>query len=404
MTKTLYPGDPIEIETKGIPPGTISFFGIDAADNVTKVIISCDHVMLSLNARVSSPSAGSCPSCCIKNVVGTVWDGFNGEVPIGGSTFKVDAAKARRTGNVFSLNWISGLSDFGNAGSTLGGRIVGTRPAVFGERVAVFGSKNGRILGNVVNPAANNNMGLNLSAYQDSLIVWTDAQYAQDVIFGSEDSGAPIVTESHELVGMMYSRFTVGAVSINQETRLIGGCHINAVLNKLNVVFDAATTASAGELLHADSPMAEALGGAQPWPDRIREIIPENHKSRPLVEDALRHSAEIANLVHHCRPVKVAWHRVKGPAWTAHLLNSWRNPDYVIPDTIEGVTRAQLLTRMREVLSRHGSLVLAASLEENANVIFGLAGLARVREILQCLDVPAVSLAALEVELTHELV
>jgi len=407
MTKTLFPGDPIEIETKGITPGTISFFAIAATDNVTKLIISCNHVMPVLNVRVSSPSAGSCPSCCIKNVVGNVWDGFTGKQSVGGGSFHVDAAKARRTGSVFALNWISGLSDFGKAGPTLGGRIIGTRQAVFGERVAVFGSKSGRIIGHVVNPSSPNNMGLDLSGFLDSLVIWTDAQYAQDVVFGSGDSGAPIVTESHELVGIMYSRLTEGD-SINQETRLIGGCHINAVLSKLALVFDPATTASAGELellqTRSENQMPEDPLAAKPWLARIREIVPENHKSHRLVEDALKHSAEIAKLVHHCRPVKVAWHRTKGPAWTAHLLNSWRDPEYVIPDTVEGTTPTQLLSRMREVLSRHGSPVLAASLDENANVIFGLAGLVRVREMLQGLDLSAASIAALEGELTGELV
>jgi hypothetical protein len=64
---------------------------------------------------------------------------------------------------------------------------------------------------------------------------------------------------------------------------------------------------------------------------------------------------EIGFLVRNSRPVTVAWHRCKGPAFMAHVLNHLAGHCESVPHEVQGVTRRTLLVRMREVLMSRGS-------------------------------------------------
>jgi hypothetical protein len=93
--------------------------------------------------------------------------------------------------------------------------------------------------------------------------------------------------------------------------------------------------------------------------DLAREV-----KSRALGREIMtaveRHMPEVGRLMDHKREVTVAWHRMEGPAYAAHVLNSFRDHGYTIPGDVHGVTPRQLLTRMAAVLREHGSATLQA--------------------------------------------
>jgi len=69
--------------------------------------------------------------------------------------------------------------------------------------------------------------------------------------------------------------------------------------------------------------------------------------------------------VRNCRPVTVAWHRNRGPAFLAHVINHLRGDAESIPREIGGVSRETLLTRMRDVLRARGSDALRQALERH---------------------------------------
>jgi hypothetical protein len=71
----------------------------------------------------------------------------------------------------------------------------------------------------------------------------------------------------------------------------------------------------------------------------------------------------VVTLVNHDRRVTVVWHRIQGPSWLAALARSAREPTYRIPEEIAGITRAEALTRLREVLALCGSDELRTDLE-----------------------------------------
>ena len=376
--KTLFPGQKIEPATCRGLPGTISFFGHETQNAASKVVVTCDHVILASESKekVCSPSSGCCPTCCPSNVVGVALDGKQG---MQGNLF-VDAAStkllpAEATGS----NQIPGLAAKDPQGKFLGGAITGTAQAKPGERVIIFGSKSGRMEGLVITPTDSNDS--NKLIFTDRLVIEMDQQYWTDTDSGSGDSGAPIINRFNKLIGIMYARPVLDPNSFELSKHIFAS-HIAPVLSALKVTFDPAPAPAAGELVVP--PEAPHAGEAEPaearWLDQIRGLVHDNPVASGIVEAGARHAREIVHLVNHRRPVTVAWHRGKGPAWSAHLIKSWREPDHVIPDAIDGITRMQLLARMREVLAQQGSPALAAELERNADAVFALAGIARLRD------------------------
>lgn len=63
--------------------------------------------------------------------------------------------------------------------------------------------------------------------------------------------------------------------------------------------------------------------------------------------------------MNHRRRRLLAWHRLKGPAYLAHLSESARLPAHAVPHQIEGVERRKLLATMADLLIEEGSRELA---------------------------------------------
>jgi hypothetical protein len=79
---------------------------------------------------------------------------------------------------------------------------------------------------------------------------------------------------------------------------------------------------------------------------------------------------EVGYLIRNVRPVTVAWHRGKGPAFMTHVLNHLAGHTDRIPHEVQGVTRGELLTRMRDVLSARGSNPLREALAHYGDDLF----------------------------------
>ena len=119
------------------------------------------------------------------------------------------------------------------------------------------------------------------------------------------------------------------------------------------------------------------------WKDRI-----EAHAVSKAIADAVvRNRDEVLLLINHCRPVTVAWHRAKGPAFTAVIVNNIREEKFDFPEIINGVSTTQLLVRMRDVLLEHGSNGLKDDLKKfDKEILAAVKGKSNFEDILAALQ------------------
>jgi len=117
----------------------------------------------------------------------------------------------------------------------------------------------------------------------------------------------------------------------------------------------------------------------------LRERLQQHARTALVFELGRGHADEIMRLINHCRPVTVAWHRVRGPALLATLMGAVRDGHYKIPARVKGVALHEALERMREVLTKHGSPALRETMQrrEGDALIAATRGRGDLNEILE---------------------
>jgi hypothetical protein len=300
-------------------------------------------------------------------------------------------------------------------------RSVESDSAITAEKVFKAGRTTGRTIGRVINinVPAGNVFGLDGTISRPNCIeiVLDSGLNCQNTnCFGWDgDSGSVVVDDHNRVIGLLFARST-NPTTGSQYSAF--ACHIVSVLDVLQVCVPVpappdggtshgTTNATDGsgltpprtladlQALDASNPPGLAFGAATltsraarasdaaaPTPlsasqqtrlttlrDALRET-PRGAEWDDALSDAVR---EIASLVRHSRPVKLVWHRNRGPAFLARTLNHLRGDADSIPLEIDGVTRAQLLERMRVVLNAHGSHPLRTHLEQFAPLLPQLA-------------------------------
>lgn len=180
------------------------------------------------------------------------------------------------------------------------------------------------------------------------------------------DSGSALINEQRQLVGLLFGKSQFNTIQML-------GVHIHPVLAYLQVtpITEAHPPVRPAGLARADAQgvAGDEVGDAV----SLRERFLATPQGAAFYAHAVEHRGEVVDLVNRCRPVTVAWHRGKGPAFLNRGINNMRHSREAIPRQIDGVGRGDLLRRMRDVLSRHGSQRLAAALDRHADEIVALA-------------------------------
>lgn len=178
------------------------------------------------------------------------------------------------------------------------------------------------------------------------------------------DSGAALVNANRKLVGLHH-----GSI-VGQPTRSLSS-HIAPVLAQLKV-----TPITEANPVHDHPAASGSLAVVPAFVDGKPNQTPflrdrflataEGQRIAALIE---AHRLEVIQLVNRCRPVTVAWHRGKGPAFLSRAIGNAADPGIRIPHAIDGVTREALLLEMERVLEENGSPALRAALEEHRDEI-----------------------------------
>ena len=119
--------------------------------------------------------------------------------------------------------------------------------------------------------------------------------------------------------------------------------------------------------------------------ERFFDTLRESEDGRRLHEAYTQVSREIGYLIRNQRRVTVTWHRHRGPAFLAGLLDHLQGNSATIPLDIGGISRATLLARMESVLLAYGSQELRGALERHRNILMGCADAATAQECIASL-------------------
>jgi hypothetical protein len=196
------------------------------------------------------------------------------------------------------------------------------------------------------------------------------------------DSGAPIIDGNGKIVGIVSGGKAVPIYvqgqdyPVNVRVGRSQGIFIEAALQKLNVELLPAGQQAAGAAMAVPG-IAIQRGSRQTvdWQalNRAREAVERTDQGALLSTLVRRHSAEVRQLVHHCRRVMVTWHRQQGPAFVNAFIRDSGRPGWPLTREIDGVGLADALTALRDVLMVEGSAALRESILQYAQPILDLA-------------------------------
>jgi hypothetical protein len=308
--------------------GTLGCFCRRTSDGAT-VFLSNHHVLFdggaTVGAKVGQPQySESC--CCVCNKIGVVVDGDG--------TTNLDCAIATLDGDV---PFIPKIRRIMRADGTveLDGLIAGSEAPVSGDVVWKVGARTGLTRGT-------------LSQVAPRVEIHPQAPFTKIADHG--DSGSVVVNVATDNVVALLR-------SIDATGNLGFATPIPAVLTRLQITIIATDPTQTYNVAKYNEDDATDL--ARLAPDTgLRELVARLRTSTAgadLLALFEAHQRECLDLVNHCRPVTVAWHRSGGPTFLAALARSARVPEYRVPDQVNGVSLAEAAVAMREALLRHGS-------------------------------------------------
>ncbi len=365
----------VAVDPPGTAPrviaGTLGCMAIDRTDD-DEMILSCHHVLLGNSAGrddvIHQPAPIWFPNHTSPLAVPHLVTGESDKVATVRRTVisnKVDAGIARidvssccHCCGIHFSNEINGLSV---AGTPPRNTIVGDEAATAGMTVFKVGAGTLRTEGRVVD-----------ASFPDFTIPGTTPrtftgqiaiQQVNTAVQFSDvgDSGAVVVNAASKIVGLV---FAAGKNAPGAPAGFVTMAnHIADVLSELRIriKYSSEVKVLAGEAL-LDMPRVDEAKVPEPY-RALRERMQRRAATALVFDLGRQHADEIMQLINHCRPVTVAWHRVQGPALLATLMGAVRDGHYRIPARVKGVALHEALERLREVLSKHGSPALRATME-----------------------------------------
>jgi hypothetical protein len=188
------------------------------------------------------------------------------------------------------------------------------------------------------------------------------------------DSGAIWYDGSGRPVGLHFAGAAIplgvqGVGPIDVPTGRGKASHLTAVFSALGL--DPATGIvtgakdSAGETL----PVPPAFS---PSTAELERELGRSETGRELLADIGRRQEEVRRLIDHDRRVTLVWHRHKGPAYVATVINLAREGREEIPREVAGVGAVDLIRAMLDVLERRGSTELRETVERRRALLLEL--------------------------------
>ncbi|MCI0564806.1 MAG: hypothetical protein MN733_40585 [Nitrososphaera sp.] len=244
-----------------------------------------------------------------------------------------------------------------------------------GKKVFKVGRTTARTVGEIVDPLGVLGTPGNITHENIIIIKATEPNCDNELRFSEEgDSGSVIVTEQREVVGLLFGDNSIDG---NGNPRPIAdlkahASHIGPVCAFLGIT-PLTTEQNSVASLNPSAPPSFAVNFEQPLAGPLRERLSVTARGTQFFELLDKHRPELVHLINHVRPVLVTWHRSKGAEYLSHFINSYRDPDYLIPPQIEDISMKMSLARMVEALRAHGSPDLIKTINRYHDEVFRLA-------------------------------
>jgi hypothetical protein len=187
------------------------------------------------------------------------------------------------------------------------------------------------------------------------------------------DSGSAVVDDSGNIVGILYGgdyQMVIPDVGIPVKVPVGNAhiCHIGPVMHQMGIRIDPAAAVSTAD---ADRHFGPGSAIASDRPDRsieqavarLEARLRDSTVGRELVNAVREVGQEVVDLVHHRRPVMVAWHRNQGPQFAALLVQCVSDTQQALPPRVKETELDTLLIRMADALAAQGSRELVQVLE-----------------------------------------
>ncbi|HSO85247.1 MAG TPA: hypothetical protein VLQ91_01755 [Draconibacterium sp.] len=333
--------------------GTLGCFAQLVIDD-TLVLLSNEHVLYSDSAvagdKIGQPNLDNKCCCCCAYVDGEIGTILSPAI----NNSKVDCAIASVKSGI-ATDYVLNNS---MAGSEL--HMDGIDTAVVGDLVRKVGRTSGLTNGTVssINGPTSSKTG-QIFIRPVASETYTESTNGKKAFSDGGDSGSIIIDEANNVIGLLWGgdpdTYTV------DETY---ACHINDVLAALR---------DAGKeiiLMYTPEDRSAIAHNATLHPQRldldIRSRLLETEKGSVFVNLYEIHQKEVLSLINNNRKVKVMWHRLQGPAFTAHIARSYREREYIIPQEIKGINLQELMIKMAEILKENGSQELRKDIEVHA--------------------------------------
>lgn len=333
--------------------GTLGCFARFTSDD-TLVLLSNQHVLYSDGAvagdKIGQPDIDNkCCCCCayVDGEIGTILSpSFNNST--------VDCAIASVNSGI-ATDYI--LSNSMTASEL---HLDGTDVAVVGDIVRKIGRTSGLTQGRVrsINGPTSGKTG-QIFIRPVETETYTEETNGKKAFSDSGDSGSIIIDEANNVIGLLW-----GGDPESYTVDETFACHIGDVLTAFS---------EAGKeiiLMFTPEDRSAMVNIEKMHPRRmdidIRTRLLETEKGKVLVNLYELYQKEVLNLINQNRHIKVLWHRLQGPAFTAHVARSFREKAYAIPQEIKGVSLQELMIRMAEGLKENGSQALRKAIEVHA--------------------------------------
>ncbi len=333
--------------------GTLGCFAQLVTDD-TLVLLSNEHVLYSDGAvagdKIGQPNLDNKCCCCCAYVDGIIGTILSPAI----NNSNVDCAIAIVNTGV-ATDYI-----LNNSMANTELHINGTDTAVVGDLVRKIGRTSGLTNGRVnsINGPTSSKTGQIFIRPVDTE-TFTESTNGKKAFSDGGDSGSAIIDEANNIIGLLWGG-DPGTHTVDETY----ACHINDVLTAFRdagkEIILKLTPENRSAIAHNTKLQPQRLNLD------IRSRLLETEKGTLLVNLFEIHQKEVLNLINNNRKVKVLWHRLQGPAFTAHIAKSYREREYAIPKEIKGVSIQELMIKMAEVLKENGSDGLKKDIEVNA--------------------------------------